>query len=533
MGKTAREYGLDHDEFRPHQQETIEWVSNNDHSIRIVEAPTGSGKTAIARALAQEEKTVALVRTKALQQENYEEGYHFIPLYGRANYPCVYEKAKQGAMADSCAFSEAGMDKCPQFSKCPYAQQKEKAKFSQMATLNYAYWLHVYNSWPTPHQLVLDEAHELSAITLEWAGCTITEKDRQEWDLPPFPIMKSGGSVSILTKVAPVEEKAFAWLQQVKAKVQEAYTYFNALKDDESSRKKARKAELFGKKIRSTMDALELAPTDWFIRSGPNVRPFDKDSTWGFVARPLTARHHFKTYFTEGGWDTTLMSATIGNVEAFAYELGLSGYDFRGVPSNWPAATRPIHALDVPRLGQKSTNVEWTKQAVEIAKAIKSCPSNWNGIVHVTSIQEAGNLAGRLTRLGLEDRIYVAKKASTNDMVADWRQRMKKVPGSILISWALWEGYNGVDEKINIAAKTPYPFLGDPYEIERRNYNGSFFLQRAAWQLEQGLGRTRRGNAVDYDSPDERRGLVAIADGGYKWLRKYFSPAFMESVVTP
>lgn len=530
---SPREWGLSHDEYRPHQEETIKWAIESESLTRVLEAPTGSGKTAIARALATDAKTVALVRTKALQQDNYEEAYGFIPLYGKANYPCVYERARQGAMADSCAFDEKGMNRCPQFSVCAYANQKELAKQSNMTTLNYAYWLHMYKSWPSPQHLVCDEAHELSAITLEWAGCTITEKDRQEWDLPPFPVLKSGGSVSILTVSAPVEERAFAWLTKVREKVQEAYKYHNSLKGNENSRRKARKAELFGKKIRSTMDALELAPKDWFIRSGPNVRPFDKDSTWGFIARPLTARHHFKSYFVnEEMWDLTLMSATIGNMEAFSYELGLVTPEFRTVPSNWKPETRPVLALDVPRMGQKSGEKEWQQQASQIAAAILSCPKDWHGIVHVTAIQEATNLANRLAKLGLQDRVYVAKRASTNEMVADWRARMRKVPGSILVSWALWEGYNGLEEKINIAAKVPYPFLGDPYEIERRNYNGTFFLQRAAWQLEQGLGRTRRGRPEDYDTPDEIRGLVAIADGGYKWLRKYFSPSFMDSVVT-
>lgn len=527
------EYGLEHSEFRPNQEEMIKWANDGKSFLKIVEAPTGSGKTTVPRSLAQNNRTIALVRTKALQEANYEREYNFIPLYGKGNYPCSYEKAKPGAMADQCAFSDNSMTNCPQYSLCQYASQRELAKASNMTTLNYAYWLHVYSSWPAPLWLVCDEAHELSSIVLEWAGCTVTEKDRQEWDLPPFPILRSGGSTSILTVAVPVEEKASGWLSRVRDKLKEQYDYHNARKSDEESRKRARKAELFGKKIRATMDALESAQTDWFIRSGPNVLPFNKESGWGFVARPLTARHHFKNYFCNPDWNLLLMSATIGSIEAFSQELGLTDYDFHSVPSNWAPETRPVHALDVPRLGQKSKAEDWSKQAEEIAKLIKNCPSDWNGIIHVTSIEESKRLAERLGKAGLASRVYIAKRASTNEMVRDWRARMKTHPGSILISWAMWEGYNGLDEKINICAKTPYPFLGDPFEIERRNYNGTFYLQRTAWQLEQGLGRTRRGRPEDYDTPQERRGVVAIADGGWKWLRKYFSPSFMQSVVTP
>ena len=44
------------------------------------------------------------------------------------------------------------------------------------------------------------------------------------------------------------------------------------------------------------------------------------------------------------------------------------------------------------------------------------------------------------------------------------------------------------------------------------------------------LGRTRRGRAEDYDTADEQRSLVLIADLNYSRVRKYLAPDFMESV---
>jgi hypothetical protein len=49
--------------------------------------------------------------------------------------------------------------------------------------------------------------------------------------------------------------------------------------------------------------------------------------------------------------------------------------------------------------------------------------------------------------------------------------------------------------------------------------------------MEQGLGRTRRGRAEDYDSAGERRGLVAIADGNWKRVQKYLSASLREAIV--
>jgi len=95
----------------------------------------------------------------------------------------------------------------------------------------------------------------------------------------------------------------------------------------------------------------------------------------------------------------------------------------------------------------------------------------------------------------------------------------------------MMEGYDGLEEKITISAKTPFPGLGDEFERERMNYSGSMYLQRAAWKLEQSLGRTRRGREEDYDVEGERRGLVAIADGNWMRVKKYLSENFKEALV--
>jgi hypothetical protein len=55
-------------------------------------------------------------------------------------------------------------------------------------------------------------------------------------------------------------------------------------------------------------------------------------------------------------------------------------------------------------------------------------------------------------------------------------------------------------------------------------------LQRTAWKLEQGLGRTRRGRREDYDI-DGVNGYVAIADGGWSRVKKYLSKGLQEAIV--
>jgi len=224
------------------------------------------------------------------------------------------------------------------------------------------------------------------------------------------------------------------------------------------------------------------------------------------------------------------MSATIGDFDVFAQELGIQSYTGRRVPSQWGPEQRPVYVLDVPRLGYKSQKEDYDRQADAIAQAILTVPSQWSGIIHVTRKREAPLLANRLSDRGLGKRVWVPPEGSTNWAARAWEKRKRQVPGSLMIAWQFHEGFDGLDERICVSAKCPFPSLGDPYEQARQKRSGKFYLQRTAWALQQMLGRTRRGRAQDYDTRDEQHSLVLIADMNYKRVRKYLSEDFMESV---
>ena len=80
------EYGVGHSEWRPGQLESVEQILGMDGGAAMVlSAPTGSGKTALARAVSSRQSVTALCRTKMLQQENYADTYQFDVLFGRGN----------------------------------------------------------------------------------------------------------------------------------------------------------------------------------------------------------------------------------------------------------------------------------------------------------------------------------------------------------------------------------------------------------------------------------------------------------------
>lgn len=504
--QSPRDFGLPHDTWRTNQREILQWLTD------------GCGG-----------KTIALCKTKNLQAVNYGDLYGATILFGRGNYECVHPD-NLGTMCDECLFIETSMHKCPHSNFCRYLLAKDKAKFSQFTCLNYAYFLSA--RWPresSAEYLYCDEAHQLSEIVLDWTGCTITDSQRIEWELPMFPRIEGQSGSKLLGLPDPMDA-AMEWLGSSIDVLKRQYLTAKSRLDA----KAMKKCERLGQKLANTLDALDSSGRDWYVRAGRNVLLQGGSQVPGFVAKPLTAQHHFRYYFPMTDRNIIAMSATIGDPEMFAKELGIGQYEFRAVPNQWAPETRRVYTLDAPKMGRKSTEADYEHQADVIAEAILSVPHNWCGIVHVTRKSEATLLAKRLGMRGLSDRVWVIPGANgmycpTDQQTAAWQARKARVLNSICVAWSLWEGYDGLDERINIVAKVPFPFLGDPYERERLNYSGKFYLQRTAWQLEQALGRTRRGRPEDYDV-GEVRGLVAIADGNWVRVRKYLSQSLREAL---
>jgi Rad3-related DNA helicase len=150
---------------------------------------------------------------------------------------------------------------------------------------------------------------------------------------------------------------------------------------------------------------------------------------------------------------------------------------------------------------------------------------------------EAGLLADRLARRGLQDRVWVppteqgGKWLGTQEQMLAWETRKAEIPNSIMCAWQFHEGMDGLQERICIMAKVPFPNLSTEYEKQRMQYSHRFYNQRTAWKLVQALGRTRRGREQDYDTEEEMRGYVAIGDGNWTRVKRYLSEDFLEAMI--
>ena len=244
-----------------------------------------------------------------------------------------------------------------------------------------------------------------------------------------------------------------------------------------------------------------------------------------------------------------LMSATLGDFDTYARELGLDTDDFEShrVPNIWPAETRPIFDLGVPVIGRESPPSAYKERARRIAQLIRSCPSEWSAMIHVMSKADAQRLANDLAGpLKYDsDRLWVPKPGTgTDDQIAEWHKLKQRRKNRIAVVWSWGTGVDEGDTEINIVAKVRYSNLGDPFERERFNHNKRFYAWRAATATAQALGRNERGEKEHYFDPDDQHiptdytgtyrtppRVVAIADGAYKRVRSYMPQDVVEAFV--
>jgi len=514
-------YGLPHDDWRPGQYETVRKIIGGfklNNKYRIVQAPTGSGKSAIATALSGNGiRSVRTVTNTINLQKQYESLYGFDPIYGMHNYPCaVWSNTLQ---ASSCVYPEA-MFNCPAKEVCEYLIQRNKVKWSYYQSMSYAYLLAAVWPWDAvTDYIVFDEGHLLPQITKDACTVEYTPEQVYKWDVEPYPTTQIGSmplrvkiAVAWLRKVLLVHTKEYNRLLDIPAAIR---------KKNPSLMKKLHMISQHVFTLRRTIDHADNNPTDFYCT-------WDEES---FKLVPLTSKLYFKQLFIRGGTHKpVIMSATIGNPDTFAAELGLGNmWEFIDTPSQFPPESMPVYTFDdAPRLSHKTTATGWNKWADTVHKVIKDSDPRWSGMIHVASRNQANLLAEKLAKKGLAHRLYIPEGKSTSDKISAWDHRKKKVKNTIAITYSFFMGLDAGDDEINIIGKIPFETL-DEVGMAKLRYNSTLYRYNAALKTEQAAGRIRRGEAEHYEEEGKpRRKVVAIADGNYHQIQDQFSGHFRQ-----
>ncbi len=143
--------------------------------VVILEAPTGSGKSALAVTLAREASAAYLVTAQILLQAQYLRDFPDLALMkGRANYACLVVDTH--AAAAPCLLGRT----FPACEDCAYFRAKDRALAADGTVMNYAYFLAETNhagGFGPRELLVLDEAHNIEAALMRFVEVRLSDSD--------------------------------------------------------------------------------------------------------------------------------------------------------------------------------------------------------------------------------------------------------------------------------------------------------------------------------------------------------------------
>lgn len=510
MTKNPIHYGVPHDSWRPGQAEAVEQILRLPFTKPIImDAPTGSGKTGIACAIGSAGVVTSLTKTKFLQDQY--SAYGFAVLKGMSNYACALNPV---FFADLCVHMD-NMYECPVAGACSYLRDRGTAKLAMRRSLGYHYYFKA--KWPREDEavryLVCDEAHDAPNIVMGNSTMRISPD-----------MCKKYGLGSIPTKQMPSDTvykgQILSWLVSVIPSL--VLRREQAMAMAELSHKHAVTASRIGSfidRIMSVSEGLRNMPDAYIVE-------MDVDS---LMIIPMTARYDAQRLLSTTG-QQVFMSATIGDPKVFAKSIGIDDYYYVEVKPNFSPSQMPVVVpLDAPVMSSKITESGINKQADVIAKIIRENDPEWPALVHFASVAATTDMAHRLSRRGLQDRVYVVSGEGTDGKILALEEKLKQRKNTVALTYSLHEGYDAPHFPINIIAKVPYATL-DKFGIRVMKYDKNFYSWQAAVKVQQACGRNRRGDLErDYEkvgAPTKK--VVAVVDNSVWRIKQYLSPYFAD-----
>lgn len=519
------------DEFRDGQRGCIEFVLGALEAGKkhiIVEAPTGSGKSAIALAVSRFFDSVYyLTIQKVLQSQiigDFGKSGRIVDLKGRATYECsFYDRfdVKSVLPADLAKIKEEGVDcnhgfcrkkqkryKIPQcfpswapdgfgelselpegmqYSACPYYEQVYRAINAHTCLMNFSsflYQTHMSGRFGPRSLMIVDEAHQMEPQLLSFIGITLNDRRLQHY------------GVELQEYQTP--EEYWIFFQEV-----DIITKILALIEDvkEAEDVKAQDEYLsIAKKLRTFMHCMEREE-EW-------VAEFEKGKGFNTVRlKPVFAHSKSHPYILDYGRRCLLMSATILDVDVFCGSLGIARSEtaaFR-MKNRFPISNRPIHLRSAGNLsGGKKKMPEWGPRVLEkVDEVIAEHPDD-RGIIHTHNFAIADLLVAKSIH---RDRFLFQNNFRT-------KEQMLKVHavthGSIIVAPAMHEGLDLIDDlsRFQIICKIPWANFYEDKQLARRvELDVRYYIWLTALKLVQSYGRSVRS--------EEDFAETYIIDGGF------------------
>ena len=429
----------------------------------FLQAPPGVGKTPLAILLAKlmSEPRRHIIRkqwghgalittiTKLLQQQYVADFPELSQATGRDNWGCLVDPKSTAANAPCTHGWE-----CPIQSSCPYVVQRDEADQAPISVLNTAFYTYerAFTSKFAGHDLVImDEAHELERTIMEYGAEWISPKpfERNNLRMPDSVQFFTGSSWDLFWDDVAVDLAERLDIAEEELQVAVEQAKHRGVVDLSGS-----SGPLLGKvrdlrrldTYRRAFHRAKQRPQD-FVLSRQREGAMKLEPIWGHSV-------DFK-------WPAkrVLMSGTILSAEFLAYCLGLDKepFTFIDMPSDFPAASRPLLYVPAVKMGRGASDEDMDHMVRTMDTIIQKKHLGQKGIIHTVSYKLRDEIMARSKWA----RLMVTHNAADRLMVLE---QFKAMPdGYILVSPSMTTGVDLPEEQCRwqMIPKMPFGNRGD------------------------------------------------------------------------
>ena len=483
------------EEPRTGQLEIIQDINDaikKGYKYIILEAGTGTGKSAIATTLAKMYESVyILTMTKQLQAQ-YSDEFEFPLVKGRNNFACLHEKLEFSCDMGACKtsptsskfFCPYGVAKNPTLdaelafedsfggtvfyqsgAHCHYWNQKANAINSPITLMNYDYGiveLNYVKHFGPRSLLILDEAHNIESKLMSTMEVTLynrtLEKDINKRISPET--LKDG----------EIED----WMMEIDA-IRDSYEDID-LKD--VSKNKADRIRTTIGRLKTLRNNLEKEHNNWVI---------DTEES-GVTFKPLRVHHYAKNNLLKYGDVVIFMSATILSHKMFSKWLGLNPNEVYHIKVDSPF-TKEKRPIILNLAGKMSANriKNTAPKTIPILQEILKKHEGDKGLIHTHSYKCQQFITNNLYNSRL-----ISHTSKNREQVLDFFEKSENP--LVLISPSMSEGVDLPYDKcrFQVIYKMPFPYLGDKQVNMRMKRDKKWYAYKTVMTLMQAYGRGMR-----------------------------------------
>lgn len=486
-------------------------VLDDERKFIIICAPTGSGKSMIAKTLCntssyptvefqrdcmsgamydpnkvsldthfQRSGCAVLTCTKSLQDQYVTEFTDGKALKGMVNYPCAVNE-DHTYQDGICKFVSGQKKVCMKEGQCAYINQRALTDCNRSQFFNYSVFMQRSPKVKHKDFIVCDEASELETILVGEYTVAISIEPFMNLvnvEIPPTPLKKAprGEYLNWIDECKEICEQQIAILENNWSEAQKGNKKKKKIPYQELNRH--RKLSEHALKLKTLSET--WWDTEYLIENEDDV----------LVFKPYNVDKLADRFLFSYGHKVVLMSATIIDHENFAKTLGIKPNDYHYIeaPSMFDPQKAPIKK--VGDFGITYANKRETLPVVSaIAQKLCEHHSGEKGIIHSHSMEILEYVR---RAMGGDKRFLYREDDRTNEDLI--KQHKLSTKDTVLVSPSMTHGVDlkGDLGKFQLIMKAPFSPMGDNRIKRKMKEDPQWYTNMMLSTLVQACGRCNR-----------------------------------------